>query len=110
MICKKDFDNEHKTISLNFFAHKKCVAFIIFEIVEDEYIFDKEIKNCFFADGFITLETFKPKYYQKIIEVIKKLNDKIIIEFSNKEDRKHIPYFVNYGFEKNKNGILFQTD
>ena len=47
MICKKEFDNEHKTITLSFFNHNKCISWIIFEIVEGEYIFDKEIKNCF---------------------------------------------------------------
>ena len=75
MICKKEFDNEHKTITLSFFNHNKCISWIIFEIVEGEYIFDKEIK---------------------------KLNNKIVIEFSNKEDKKHIPYFVKYGFKKIK--------
>ena len=100
MICKKEFDNEHKTITLSFFNHNKCISWIIFEIVEGEYIFDKEIKNCFFADSFITSNTFKKKYYKEIIDEIKKLNNKIVIELSNKDDKKHISYFVKYGFKK----------
>ena len=79
MICKKEFDNEHKTITLSFFNHNKCISWIIFEIVEGEYIFDKEIKNCFFADSFIISNTFKKKYYKESIEEIKKLNNKIVI-------------------------------
>lgn len=102
MICKKEFDNEHKTITLNFFNHNKCTSWIIFEIVEGEYVFDKEIKNCFFADSFITFNTFKKKYYKESIDEIKKLNNKIVIEFSNKKDKKHIPYFIKYGFKKIK--------
>ena len=102
MICKKEFDNEHKTITLSFFNHNKCISWIIFEIVEGEYIFDKEIKNCFFADSFIISNTFKKKYYKESIDEIKKLNNKIVIELSNKEDKKHIPYFVKYGFKKIK--------
>lgn len=100
MICKKEFDNEHKTITLKFLKHNKCVSWIIFEIVDSEYIFNKNVKDCFFADCFITLNNFKKKYYQKIIETIKNLNNKIVIEFSNKEDKKHIQYFIKYGFKK----------
>ena len=88
MICKKEFDNEHKTITLSFFNHNKCISWIIFEIVEGEYIFDKEIKNCFFADSFITSNAFKKKYYKESIDEIKKLNNKIVIELSNKDDKK----------------------
>ena len=62
----------------------------------------KEIKNCFFADSFITSNTFKKKYYKESIDEIKKLNNKIVIELSNKDDKKHIPYFVKYGFKKIK--------
>ena len=58
------------------------------------------LKIVFFADCFITLNNFKKKYYQKIIETIKNLNNKIVIEFSNKEDKKHIQYFIKYGFKK----------
>lgn len=60
----------------------------------------KKLKIVFFADSFITSKTFKKKYYKESIEEIKKLNNKIVIEFSNKEDKKHIPYFVKYGFKK----------
>jgi hypothetical protein len=111
MICKKEFDNEHKTITLSFFNHNKCVSWIMFEIVDDEFVFDKEIKNCFFADAFITLSNFKEKYYQKNIEMIKKLNSKIVIDFSNKKDKKHIPYFIKNGFKKVKeNYYEFKRD
>ena len=102
MICKKEFDNEHKTITLKFLKHNRCVAWIFFETVDGEYVFNKNVKNCFFADCFITLSDFKKKYYPKIIETIKNLNNKIVVEFSNKDDKKHIPYFVKYGFKKTK--------
>ena len=64
MICKKEFDNKH-TIIFKFFNHSKCVSWIIFEIVDGEYIFNKNVKNCFFADCFITLDNFKKKILSK---------------------------------------------
>ena len=96
MICKKEFDNEHKSITLKFISHNKCVAWTFLEEVIGEYVFDKEIKDCLFTDSFIILS--KIKNYKKIFETIKSLDNKIVIEISNKEDKKIIPYLIKYGF------------
>ena len=65
MVCKKEFDNKH-TIILKFFNHSKCVSWTIFEIVDDEYIFNKNVRNCFFADCLITLSGFKKNIIKKL--------------------------------------------
>ena len=109
MICKKDYDKFHNILTVKFFSHKKCIFWTFFEIVEDKYLFDENIKNCFFAYSFEISNKIKTYEFEKIIENIKKLNDKIVIEVSNKNDKKIISFLLKKGFvNTGKNYYEFQ--
>lgn len=102
-----DYDKAEGILAVNFEKENEVVCWLVFDVVENEYPFDKDFSQCLYADGFMSDDDNFD--YEFIFDELKKLSNKfekdLVIEVRHKDDLKHIPKLLEFGFVEAKKNV-----
>ena len=102
-----DLDEIEGILTARFIKENEVVCWLVFDVVENEYPFDKDFSNCLYADGFMSDNDDLD--YEFIFGELKNLSNKfqkdLVIEVRHKDDLKHIPKLLGFGFVEVKKSV-----
>lgn len=102
-----DLDEKEGILTARFIKENEVVCWLVFDVVENEYPFDKDFSNCLYADGFMSDDNNLD--YEFIFGELKNLSNKfqkdLVIEVRHKDDLKHIPKLLEFGFVEVKKSV-----
>ena len=102
-----DLDEIEGILTVRFIKENEVACWLVFDVVENEYPFDKDFSNCLYADGFMSDDNNLD--YEFIFGELKKLSNKfekdLVFEVRHKDDLKHIPKLLEFGFVEAKKNV-----
>ena len=102
-----DLDEKEGILTARFIKENEVVCWLVFDVVENEYPFDKDFSNCLYADGFMSDDNNLD--YEFIFGELKNLSNKfqkdLVIEVRHKDDLKHIPKLLEFDFVEVKKSV-----